>query len=91
MLLGFKTELKLNNKQKTLLAKSAGAARHAYNKGLAACVAVLEHNKQYPQSKLKFPSSVDLHKWLGLRNKIEVLWADKVYQGLHSLDAAWCG
>jgi putative transposase len=74
MLLGFKTELKLNNKQKTLLAKSAGAARHAYNKGLAACIAVLEHNKQSPQSKLKFPSSVDLHKWLVEAVKPNNLW-----------------
>jgi putative transposase len=33
----FKTELKLNNKQKTLMAKHAGVARHAYNWGLATC------------------------------------------------------
>ena len=47
MLLGFKTELKLNNRQRTLLAKSAGVARHAYNKGLAACIAILEHNQLF--------------------------------------------
>nr|WP_293110141.1 helix-turn-helix domain-containing protein [Okeania sp. SIO2F4] len=34
MLLGFKTELYPNNQQKTLLAKHAGVARHAYNWGL---------------------------------------------------------
>ncbi|UXE60919.1 MAG: helix-turn-helix domain-containing protein [Woronichinia naegeliana WA131] len=35
MLLGFKTELKLNNAQRTTLAKHAGTARHAWNQGLA--------------------------------------------------------
>ena len=34
MLLGFKTELYPNNSQKTLLAKHAGVARHAWNWGL---------------------------------------------------------
>ena len=30
----YKTELKLNNKQRTLLARCAGTARYAYNWGL---------------------------------------------------------
>ena len=30
MLLGFKTELKLNSKQRIILAKHAGTARHAF-------------------------------------------------------------
>jgi len=34
MLYGLKTQLKLNNKQRTLLAKHAGVARHAWNWGL---------------------------------------------------------
>ena len=34
MLLGFKTELYPNNSQKTLLAKHAGVACHAWNWGL---------------------------------------------------------
>ena len=33
MILGFKTELHPTNQQKTLLAKHAGVARHAYNWG----------------------------------------------------------
>jgi putative transposase len=33
MLLGFKTELKLNNTQRTQLAKHCGVARHAWNWG----------------------------------------------------------
>jgi putative transposase len=35
MLLGFKTELKLNNKQRTAFFKHCGMARHAWNWGLA--------------------------------------------------------
>ena len=31
MILGFKTELKLNNRQRTELRKHAGTARHAWN------------------------------------------------------------
>ena len=34
MLLGFKTELKLNDRQRTQLAKHCGVARHAWNWGL---------------------------------------------------------
>lgn len=33
----FKTELNLNNYQKTLMAKHAGIAHHAYNWGFAVC------------------------------------------------------
>ncbi|NEQ72539.1 MAG: helix-turn-helix domain-containing protein [Okeania sp. SIO2D1] len=39
----FKTKLKVNNKQKTLLAKNAGVARHIlYNWGLATCITEYE-------------------------------------------------
>ena len=31
MILGFKTQLKVNQKQRTLLAQHAGTARHAWN------------------------------------------------------------
>jgi hypothetical protein len=34
-MLSFKTELKLNNKQRSLMASHAGCARFAYNWGLA--------------------------------------------------------
>ncbi len=64
MLLGFKTELKLNNKQRTQLAKHAGVARHAYNWGLGLTKHILLHNLQNPEAKIKFPSAIDLHKWL---------------------------
>ncbi|TRU25561.1 MAG: transposase, partial [Microcystis aeruginosa Ma_SC_T_19800800_S464] len=44
MLLGFKTELKLNNQQRSLLAQHAGTARHAWNWGLALTKQILDHN-----------------------------------------------
>lgn len=56
-LVSFKTELKLNNLQKTMMAKHAGTARHAYNWGLEICNRALE-------SKEKVPSAIDLHKML---------------------------
>ena len=74
MLLGFKTELKLNNKQRTLLAKHAGTARHAYNWGLALCKQILEHNKTFPSERIKFPTAIELHKWLNRLVKPENKW-----------------
>ncbi|MBD2136973.1 helix-turn-helix domain-containing protein [Anabaena sp. FACHB-1237] len=35
MLLGFKTELKVNKQQRLLLAQHAGVAKHGWNQGLA--------------------------------------------------------
>jgi putative transposase len=64
MLLGFKTELKVSKQQRLLLAQHAGVARHAWNQGLALCQQVLLHNKLNPQDKIKFPTAIDLHKWL---------------------------
>ena len=40
-MIGFKTELKLNNQQRTMMAKHAGVARHAYNWGLAVTKQIL--------------------------------------------------
>ena len=56
-MLSFKTELKLNNKQRTLMAKHAGTARHAYNWGLSICKSALD-------SQERLPSAIDLHKKL---------------------------
>ncbi|BAY46622.1 transposase, IS607 family protein [Scytonema sp. HK-05] len=64
MLLGFKTQLKVNKQQGLLLAQHAGVARHAWNQGLALCQQVLIHNKLNPDDKIKFPTAIDLHKWL---------------------------
>ena len=74
MLLGFKTELKLNHKQRKLLAKHAGTARHAYNWGLALCKQILSHNQTFPDNKIKFPTAIELHKWLNRLVKSENQW-----------------
>lgn len=74
MLLGFKTELKLNNYQRTQLAKHVGTARHAYNWGLGLCLGILEHNRIHPEKKIKFPTAIDLHKWLVAIVKPENSW-----------------
>lgn len=74
MLLGFKTELKLNNQQRLAFAKHCGVARHAWNWGLALTKQILDHNKVNPDSKIKFPSAIDLHKWLVALVKSENEW-----------------
>ena len=94
MLLGFKTELKLNNKQRTLLAKHAGVARHAWNWGLALCKGILDNNKANPKEKIKFPTAIDLHKWLVALVKPEKQWYYEVSKcapqyALRQLSDAW--
>jgi transposase len=51
MLLGFKTQLKVNKQQRILLSQHAGVARHAWNSGLALCQQVLIHNKHHLEYK----------------------------------------
>ncbi len=70
MLLGFKTELKLNDRQRTQLAKHCGVARHAWNWGLWLTKNILDHNKAHPDEKLKFPTAIDLHKLLVARREV---------------------
>lgn len=70
----FKTELDLNNKQKTLCARHAGTARHAYNWALALCNQLINHNKNNPTDKIKFPTAIDLHKLLVASVKAENSW-----------------
>ncbi|NES64846.1 MAG: IS200/IS605 family element transposase accessory protein TnpB [Okeania sp. SIO2D1] len=62
-----KTKLKVNNYQKTILAKHAGVARHAYNWGLATCITEYESNK-------KRLSAITLHKRLVREVKSENPW-----------------
>lgn len=78
MLLGFKTELKLNNQQRTLLAKSAGTARFAYNWGLTQLKGVMDFNRENPESKTKILSSIDLHKLFCAEVKPEKPWIYEV-------------
>ncbi|WP_414553171.1 RNA-guided endonuclease InsQ/TnpB family protein [Anabaena sp. CCY 0017] len=74
MLLGFKTELKVNKQQRLLLAQHAGVARHSWNQGLALCQQVLIHNRTNPDDKIKFPTAIDLHKWLVASVKSTHCW-----------------
>jgi len=94
MLLGFKTQLKLNNQQRTVLARHAGGARHAWNWGLGLTKSILDHNQLHPEEKIKFPSGIDLHKWLVALVKSEHPWYYEVSKSapqnaLRHLRAAW--
>ena len=94
MLLGFKTELHPNKHQKTLLAKHVGVARHAYNWGLWLTRNILNHNTNNPDSKLKFPSAIDLHKLLVAMVKPNNYWYYEVSKtapqyALRYLSSAW--
>lgn len=61
-MLSFKTELKLNNKQQSLMSQHAGCARFAWNWGLALTKDILDRNQANPDNKQKFPTAIDLHK-----------------------------
>lgn len=94
MILGFKTEINLNNKQRTVLAKHAGTARHAYNWGVWLTQNILNHNKVNPESRLKFPSGIDLHKLLVAMVKPKNPWYYEVSKcapqyALKALREAW--
>ncbi|PHM05800.1 RNA-guided endonuclease InsQ/TnpB family protein [Nostoc sp. 'Peltigera malacea cyanobiont' DB3992] len=66
--------LKVNNKQRTELLKHCGVARHAWNWGLSLTKQILDHNKANLGEKIKFPSAIDLHKWLVALVKPENPW-----------------
>jgi len=95
MLLGFKTELKLNNHfTRIALMKHCGVARHAWNWGLGLTKQILDHNKVNPDSKIKFPSAIDLHKWLVALVKSDQVWyyecsKSAPQQALMALREAW--
>lgn len=83
----FKTQLDLNNKQRTLCAQHAGVARHAWNWGLDVCLEALN-------SKLKLPTAIDLHKRLVAEVKVANPWYYDVskcapQQALRNLETAW--
>ncbi|MCX5975764.1 MAG: helix-turn-helix domain-containing protein [Coprothermobacterota bacterium] len=58
--LSYRYELDLNNEQRGLLAQHSGAARFAYNWGLADRIKRFEQN----QGKAKFISAIEQHKLL---------------------------
>jgi putative transposase len=83
----YKTELDLNNEQITACRKHAGAARWAYNWGLA--------RKQETYRKTgKSPSAMDLHRELNALKQTEVPWLYQVskcapQEALRNLDSAF--
>jgi putative transposase len=83
----YKTELDLNNKQRTLCAKHAGTARFAYNWGLSRKIETFESGQ-------KVPSAIDLHKELNLLKKTDFKWMYEVskcapQEALRNLDKAF--
>ncbi len=72
---GYKTELKVNNRQRTLCLQHAGCARFAYNWGLARKKAAMAARKAAtdPMS-VKIPTAMDLHKALNTLKQTECPW-----------------
>lgn len=68
---GYKTELDPNNKQKTLLAKNAGAARYAYNWALGI-------KQECMKVKSKIPNAIELHRRLNELKRSELPWMYEV-------------
>jgi putative transposase len=84
---GYKVELDLNNKQRTLCAKHAGTARFAYNWGLSRKIEEFKAGR-------KNPTAIDLHKELNLLKKTELSWMYEVskcapQEALRNLDKAY--
>jgi IS605 OrfB family transposase len=71
VLRGFKTELDLNNVQKTACIQHAGAARWAFNWGL-------ERKIEAYQKGEKVPTAIDLHRELNVLKQGELAWMYEV-------------
>lgn len=87
MIKGFKTEIKPNNKQITMLKQHCGTARFAYNWGLS------QRIQQYEDTK-KSDNAIQQHKTLTKLKKTEFLWMYNVskcapQEALRDLDAAY--
>ena len=83
----FKTELDLNNHQRTACLRPAGAARFAYNWGLGRKIAAYQAGE-------KVPSAIDLHRELNRLKKDELAWMYEVskcapQEALRDLDQAF--
>ena len=84
---GYKTEIAPNNKQRTLLAKNAGAARYAYNWAL-------NLKREAMQKREKIPNAIELHRQLNQLKKTELPWMYEVskcspQEALRDLDSAF--
>jgi putative transposase len=84
---GYKTELDLNDRQRTACAKHAGVARYAYNWGLRRKIDAYEATG-------KSPTAIDLHRELNALKKTELAWMYEVskcapQEALRNLDRAF--
>jgi putative transposase len=84
---GYKTELRLNNKQKTACLKHAGAARYTYNWGL-------NQKKMAYETGEKSPNAIELHRRLNALKPTEFPWMYEVskcspQEALRNLDRAF--
>jgi putative transposase len=84
---GYKTELQLNNAQKTACIKHAGAARYAYNWGL-------NQKKMAYENGEKTPNAIELHRRLNALKPTELPWMYEVskcspQEALRNLDRAY--
>ena len=87
VLRAFKTELDLNNQQRTACLRHAGTARFAYNWGLERKIAAYQAGE-------KVPSAMDLHRELNRLKKGELSWMYAVskcapQEALRDLDRAF--
>ena len=87
ILRAFKTELDLNNAQKTSCTRHAGAARWAYNWGLARKMETYQNGEHVP-------TAIDLHRELNVLKKGELSWMYAVskcapQEALRNLDQAY--
>jgi putative transposase len=83
----YKTELALNDKQLTACRQHAGAARWAYNWGLA-------RKQEAYRATGKSPSAIDLHRELNALKQTQVPWMYQVskcapQEALRNLDRAF--
>ena len=84
---GYKTELDLNNEQRTACLKHAGCARFAYNWGLARAIAAYHATS-------KRPNAIQLHRELNALKKTDFPWMYEVskcamQEALRDLDNAY--
>jgi putative transposase len=87
VLRAYKTELDLNNVQKTTCLRHAGAARWAYNWGLARKMEAYRNGE-------KVPTAIDLHRKLNVLKRGELSWMYAVskcapQEALRNLDQAY--
>ncbi len=83
----FRTELDLNDVQRTACARHAGAARYAYNWALARKIEAFKAGQ-------KTPTAIDLHRELNALKKTELGWMYQVskcapQEALRNLDRAF--